>query len=108
LKLYKEDDARPLISGEFTNWEPKRMIRIDEYAYALDPYTGKQGLDIFDLLRAKGGISAGEHKDLKRLKKYELDYYIQFKKETMALYNKVWFEYLSENILYKKPFMGNG
>ena len=29
--LCKEDDLRPMISCEFTNWKPKRMLRIEEY-----------------------------------------------------------------------------
>ena len=41
MKMYEEDNQRPIISGEFTNWEPKRMLRIDEYAFAVDPDSGK-------------------------------------------------------------------
>ena len=96
-----------MISGEFTNWKPTRMVRIDEYAFSLDPDTGKQGLDFFDILRSKGSVSPQTHKDVKLLAASELDTYNHFKEETMDFYNKNWAEYLGENILYKKPFMGN-
>ncbi len=80
MKLYEEDAKRPLISGEFTNWEPKRMVRIDEYAYALDPDTGKKGLDLFDLLKAKGGRnSPAIQKDLKKMTNSQLENYMLFK-----------------------------
>lgn len=63
---------------------------------------------MFDLLRAKGGLSPAVQKDVKKMEKNELENYKLFKRETMAMYNKIWYELLSDNILYKKPFMGNG
>ena len=32
FSFYLEDTERPLICGEFTAWEPVRMVRVDEFA----------------------------------------------------------------------------
>jgi hypothetical protein len=32
MSYYEEDENRPFIIGEFTDWQPKRMVRIDEFA----------------------------------------------------------------------------
>ena len=32
LTMYEDDTTRPLICGEFNNWEPLRMLRVDEFA----------------------------------------------------------------------------
>lgn len=57
MTLLDEDGERPFICGEFTNWEPTRMLRVDEYAQSLDPATTKKGVTYFDLLRAAGSLS---------------------------------------------------
>ena len=36
LTMYEDDAKRPLICGEFNNWEPLRMLRVDEFAQSLD------------------------------------------------------------------------
>ena len=48
LMFYKEDTERPLISCEFTNWKPVRMLRIDEFCLSLDSRTTRKGQDIYD------------------------------------------------------------
>lgn len=55
--LCKEDDLRPMISCEFTNWKPKRMLRIEEYCLQLESLTTKKGIDFFDILRQQGKIN---------------------------------------------------
>lgn len=41
LTYYEEDDKRPLISLEHTNWKPTRMLRIDEFVNSIDQETRK-------------------------------------------------------------------
>lgn len=36
LTFYEEDETRPVICGEFTHWQPVRMLRIDEFAQSVD------------------------------------------------------------------------
>lgn len=35
-QMYAQDEMRPVIAGEFTHWEPMRMLRVDEFARAID------------------------------------------------------------------------
>ena len=49
--MYDDDAIRPLISGEFNNWEPLRMLRVDEFAQSLDAEGRDQAQDYFDVLR---------------------------------------------------------
>ena len=58
MTFYEEDEGRPLICGEFTNWEPIRMVRIDEFAQSVDSETTRNGVDIFDILHKKGRINS--------------------------------------------------
>ena len=34
--LCQDDDFRPLIAGEFTDFKPERMLRVDEFARMID------------------------------------------------------------------------
>ena len=68
MTFYEEDEGRPLICGEFTNWRPTRMIRIDEFAQSIDSDTTRSGIDIFDILRRRGRIGGNpDSKDYREL-----------------------------------------
>jgi len=66
MTFYKEDEERPLICGQFTNWQPMRMMRIDEFAQSIDSETTRKGIDIFDILHKKG-VSIPKSKDYKAM-----------------------------------------
>mmetsp|Transcript_32855 Transcript_32855/g.50221 ORF Transcript_32855/g.50221 Transcript_32855/m.50221 type:complete len:225 (+) Transcript_32855:5970-6644(+) len=110
MQLYEEDDSRPMICGEFSNWKPVRMLRIDEFSLSLDPEMSKANRSMFDVLADKGRIAseAQVHRDFDKLDSDDQRAYSHFKEETMDFHNNHWFETLTEEILYKKPFMSNG
>ena len=61
LTYYEEDDKRPLISLEYTNWKPTRMLRIDEFVNSIDKET-REGIDLVEQLKKSGRISANAGK----------------------------------------------
>lgn len=60
--MYKYDNQRPLICGEFNDWRPSRMMRIDEYTRALDKTAGHT--DLMTKLKEDGKISETALKQL--------------------------------------------
>lgn len=49
--MYESDEMRPLIAGEFTHWEPTRMLRVDEFARAIDSKVEDHKLNLIELMR---------------------------------------------------------
>jgi hypothetical protein len=95
---YKEDEMRPLICGEFTNWKPTRMLRIDEFAQCLDPKIQKNGFSFLERFKDDGNLqpyakAANRVQDLNDEDKL---FFEEFKKVTMDKYNKNWHEHLAE------------
>lgn len=90
------DGARPLICGEFNNWRPTRMLRVDEYAKVLDKgyaaveedlvammQDGAIIRDVFHLSKSKQTLEAEQHAA-----------YATLIKKTLESYNHNWFKYL--------------
>ena len=50
--MYSQDENRPLISGEFTHWEPVRMLRVDEFARSIDQKIKDKNQNFIEIMRA--------------------------------------------------------
>ena len=50
-ELCQKDKMRPLISCEFTNWKPTRMLRVEEYSFNLEQIGQSKIVDLFDISR---------------------------------------------------------
>jgi len=108
MTLLDQDEERPFICGEFTNREPTRMLRVDEYAQSLDPKTTKKGMSYFDILRGIGSLSPLPTQKYSALSPQEAEKYDSFKADRMGRFNNEWYNNLAAELNYKRPFIGNG
>jgi len=85
------------------------MLRIDEFAQSVDSNSTRKGLDYFEILKNKGRLNPDVNvKHFNDLEPEDLKQFLKYRETTMTQYNEHWVEAMSEELYYKKPFMGNG
>ena len=82
--MYESDEMRPLIAGEFTHWEPTRMLRVDEFARSIDAKVEDHKLSLLELMRNENILD--KHIKTRRrteLPEHELKLYSDYKTNMM-------------------------
>ena len=96
------DDQCPLIYGQFTNWEPKRMFDMREFCERIN----QDKPDIFEMCRTKKLID----EDVRSVEKLNEEDRISYEREVRFYYNsyrKIWKDIVQKYMKYKKPHLVN-
>lgn len=90
----------PVIYGQFTNWHPMKMTKIEDYCDAID----KNQPDWIGRLMASDKCRANVQ-TIDDLNEQELENYEELKRVYRKSYRKNWNSLIDQNLLYKKTNM---